>query len=104
MAYHEKNLGSLCIDPAAARIAEIDPYATGERLYFMRKIVHGLSQEALADALYEIRHPVSLVAISRWENGVLPNLVHLKALAYLYGCKVDDLLVTREPNAQVKAA
>lgn len=48
----------------------------------------GYSQQALADALN-----VTQGAVSQWENGLsIPAVPKLKAMAKLFGCKVDDLL------------
>lgn len=49
---------------------------------------NGFSQQALAKAIN-----VSQGAISQWENGLtFPGVHSLKAMAKLFGCKVDDLL------------
>ena len=62
-----------------------------EKLQQLRK-EKGLTQEALADALY-----VSRAAISKWESGRgYPSIDTLKALAVFFGVTVDQLLSGEE--------
>ena len=52
----------------------------------------GLTQEALAEALY-----VSRTAISKWESGRgYPNIDSLKAISRFFGVTVDELLCGEE--------
>ena len=52
----------------------------------------GLTQEALAEALF-----VSRTAISKWESGRgYPNIESLKAIAKFFGVTVDELLCSEE--------
>lgn len=58
-----------------------------EKLQRLRK-QKGLTQEALAKALY-----VSRAAISKWESGRgYPNIDSLRTIASFFGLSVDDLL------------
>ena len=62
-----------------------------EKLLQLRK-QKGLTQEALADALF-----VSRTAISKWESGRgYPNIDSLKAIAQYFGITVDQLLSSEE--------
>ena len=58
-----------------------------EKLQTLRK-GRGMTQEALAEALF-----VSRTAISKWESGRgYPNIESLKAMARFFGVTIDDLL------------
>jgi transcriptional regulator with XRE-family HTH domain len=58
-----------------------------EKLQELRK-QRGMTQEALAEALY-----VSRTAISKWESGRgYPNIDSLKAIAKFFGITIDQLL------------
>lgn len=58
-----------------------------EKLQELRK-QRGLTQEALADALY-----VSRTAVSKWESGRgYPNIDSLKAIARFFSVSIDSLL------------
>ena len=62
-----------------------------EKLQELRK-KKGLTQEALADALF-----VSRTAISKWESGRgYPNIESLKAIAKFYCVTIDELLSGEE--------
>lgn len=62
-----------------------------EKLQKLRK-QKGMTQEALAEALY-----VSRTAISKWESGRgYPNIDSLKAIAKYFSVSVDDLLSGEE--------
>jgi transcriptional regulator with XRE-family HTH domain len=62
-----------------------------EKLQELRKS-KGLTQEALAEALY-----VSRAAISKWESGKgYPNIDSLKALAKFFSVTIDELLSSDE--------
>jgi transcriptional regulator with XRE-family HTH domain len=76
-----------------------DPEIAGVAIASMRKRT-GLSQETLADLL-----SVSPQAVSKWENGrSLPAVPLLPALAQIFSCSIDDLLLpaytadTEEPR------
>ena len=63
----------------------------GEKLQRLRK-EKGLTQEALADALF-----VSRTAVSKWESGRgYPEIGSLKAIARFFGVTVDALLSSGE--------
>jgi transcriptional regulator with XRE-family HTH domain len=80
-----------------------------EKLQALRK-QKGLTQEALAAALY-----VSRAAVSKWESGRgYPSIDSLKAIAVFFGITIDQLLSgdelltiaeedTREQNMQFRA-
>ena len=58
-----------------------------EKLQELRK-QKGLTQEALAEALF-----VSRTAVSKWESGRgYPNIDSLKGIAKFFGVTVDELL------------
>lgn len=62
-----------------------------EKLQELRK-QKGLTQEALASALF-----VSRTAVSKWESGRgYPNIDSLKAIAKFFGVSVDELLSGEE--------
>lgn len=62
-----------------------------EKLQELRK-QKGLTQEALAEALY-----VSRTAISKWESGRgYPNIESLKAISKYFSVSLDDLLSSDE--------
>lgn len=62
-----------------------------EKLQELRK-QKGLTQEALAEALY-----VSRTAVSKWESGRgYPNIESLKAMAKFFSVTVDELLSGEE--------
>lgn len=62
-----------------------------EKLQELRK-QKGLTQEALAQALF-----VSRTAISKWESGRgYPNIDSLKAIAVFFGVTIDELLSGEE--------
>ncbi|MBR5529791.1 MAG: helix-turn-helix transcriptional regulator [Oscillospiraceae bacterium] len=62
-----------------------------EKLQALRK-THGLTQEAVAQALF-----VSRTAVSKWESGRgYPNIQSLKQLAKLFSVTVDELLSGEE--------
>ena len=62
-----------------------------EKLQELRKQT-GLTQEAVAEALF-----VSRTAVSKWESGKgYPNIDSLKAIAAFYGVTVDALLAGDE--------
>lgn len=62
-----------------------------EKLQELRK-QKGLTQEALAEALY-----VSRTAVSKWESGRgVPSIDSLKAIAGFYGVSIDQLLSGEE--------
>lgn len=65
----------------------MDMMEFNEKLQQLRK-QKGLTQEALADALF-----VSRTAVSKWESGRgYPNIESLKTIAKFFGVTIDDLL------------
>ena len=63
----------------------------GTKLNTLRK-QKGLTQEALAEALY-----VSRTAVSKWESGRgYPNLDSLKSISKLFSVSIDELLSGEE--------
>lgn len=68
---------------------DVNRRATGEQFYQHRRKA-SLTQEQLAELL-----GVSRVIISTWESGrKMPSWTHLVKLAKLYGCTLDELVVT----------
>lgn len=74
---------------------EPDPEATGRQLRRMRK-EHGMSQEALSAVISaHCTRSACKNVISKWETGkLLPSLTHVAFLAGLYGCSIDELVMT----------
>lgn len=73
----------------------IDPVATGRQLKKHRR-QNNFTQEDLS-GLFNDCHDgtASRVIISMWENGnKLPTLSHIMFLAELYGCTLDELVVS----------
>lgn len=84
----------LTISRAKAWLMGIDPVATGRQLRSMRR-KHNLTQEMLSRLFEEGYDSASRVAISNWETGKkLPSLEHVVFLAELYGCSLDELVVS----------
>lgn len=84
----------LTISRAKAWLMGIDPVATGRQLRSMRR-KHNLTQEMLSELFEEGYDSASRVAISNWETGKkLPSLEHVVFLAELYGCSLDELVVS----------
>ena len=72
----------------------IDPVATGHQLRKHRQ-AHDLTQEKLSSIFEEGGDSASRVIISMWENGKkLPTLSHVVFLAELYGCAIDELVIS----------
>lgn len=74
---------------------EIDPIATGKQLRDKRREA-SISQEYLSELI--TRNCVNSACknvISKWETGkLIPSTQHLKFLAKIYGCFMDELIVT----------
>ena len=72
-----------------------DPDAIGKQLRSMR-LKHGLTQEKLSELLSMVcDHTVSRNAVSSWENGKkMLSLEHVLALAEMYGCSLDELVLS----------
>ncbi|MBC5742747.1 helix-turn-helix transcriptional regulator [Lachnospiraceae bacterium MD308] len=84
----------LTINYATAWLMGIDPDATGQQLRSMRR-AHHLTQESLSELFENGGDPVSKNAISTWETGKkLPSLPHVVFLAELYGCTLDELVLS----------
>lgn len=74
---------------------DINRWATGEQLYQHRRKAN-LTQEYLAELL-----DVSRVIISMWESGrKMPSWTHMVNLAKLYGCTLDELVVTYQRSRE----
>lgn len=72
---------------------DLDSFRTGERIreYRLRR---NLTQGELLDLLYNIA-PVSRTSYCAWEKGdKTPTVSHFLALAYVFGCTLNDLIVT----------
>ena len=83
---------------AHARWMGIDLIATGNQLCAQRR-KHHLSQEFLSELFDAVGDSASRIAISNWENGKkLPSLKHVVFLSVLYGCSLDELVVSRGPR------
>lgn len=71
-----------------------DPVATGQQLRRMRR-ANDLTQEALSEVFELAGDSASRVTISNWENGrKVPTIFHLVFLAELYGCSLDELVLS----------
>lgn len=82
------------IDRAEAWLMGIDPTATGCQLKKLRQ-THHLTQEKLSEHFEQGGDSASRVIISMWENGrKLPTLSHIVFLAELYGCALDELVIS----------
>ncbi len=87
-------MGKLKIDYEKAWFMGIDPIATGKQLRQMRR-QYCETQESLSALFSDGGDSVSKNAISTWETGKkLPSLSHIVFLAELYGCSLDDLIIT----------
>lgn len=74
---------------------DVNRRATGEQFYQHRRKAN-LTQEQLAELL-----DVSRVIISTWESGrKMPSWTHLVNLAKLYGCTLDELVVTYQRSRE----
>ncbi len=74
---------------------DVNRWATGEQLYQHRRKAN-LTQEYLAELL-----DVSRVIISTWESGrKMPSWTHMVNLAKLYGCSLDELVVTYQRSRE----
>lgn len=75
--------------------AEVDLVATGRRLRYYR-LRSNLTQDALSEVISSnCRHSASKNAISAWENGrKLLSMSHAVFLGCLYGCPIDELVVS----------
>lgn len=74
---------------------DVNRRATGEQLYQYRRKAN-FTQEYLAELL-----DVSRVIISTWESGrKMPSWTHMVNLAKLYGCSLDELVVTYQRSRE----
>ena len=72
----------------------IDPVATGGQLRKVRRD-HGITQEFLSELFERCGDSASRAIISMWENGRrLPSLSHMVFLSELYGCSLDELIIS----------
>lgn len=73
----------------------IDPVATGRQLK-KHRCQNNFTQEDLSELFNDCHDgTASRVIISMWENGnKLPTLSHIMFLAELYGCTLDELVVS----------
>lgn len=80
----------------------IDLMATGKQLKTLRQ-KNSLTQEELSE-LFELGgYSASRVIISLWENGrKLPRLQHVVFLAELYGCSLDELVVSQRRSREAE--
>lgn len=85
---------TITINPKTAWLMGVDPVATGEKLQ-TKRTGFNLTREGLSVLLEEAGESVSAQAIYKWEKGKsLPTLSHLTVLTGLYGCNLDELVVT----------
>ncbi len=82
------------INYAEAWLMGIDPISTGSQLKKLRQ-AHHLTQEYLSELFEQGGDSASRVIISMWENGKkLPTLSHMVFLSELYGCSLDELVIS----------
>lgn len=82
------------INYATAWLMGIDLIATGKQLREKRQS-HSLTQEELSECFERGGDSASRAIISMWENGKkLPSLSHMVFLAELYGCSLDELVIS----------
>ena len=82
------------INYANSWLMGIDPVATGRQLKKLRR-QHNFTQEDLSELFEWCDMSASRVSISVWENGKkTPSLLHIVFLAELYGCTLDELVVS----------
>ena len=87
---------------AHARWMGIDLIATGNQLCAQRR-KHHLSQEFLSELFDAVGDSASRIAISNWENGKkLPSLKHVVFLSVLYGCSLDELVVSTRRSREAE--
>lgn len=91
---------TITINPKTAWLMGVDPVATGVRLQ-NKRTEFSLTREGLSGLLEEVGEPVSPQAIYKWEKRKsLPTLSHLVVLACLYGCSLDELVVTYQRSRE----
>jgi transcriptional regulator with XRE-family HTH domain len=82
------------INYAKSWLMGIDPVATGRQLKKLRR-ENGFTQECLSEQFERCGDSASRVIISMWESGKkLPSLSHMVFLAELYGCSLDELVIS----------
>ncbi len=85
---------NVTINYATSWLMGIDPIATGSQLKKLRRD-HNITQEGLSELFEQGGDSASRVIISMWENGKkLPTLSHIVFLAELYGCALDELVIS----------
>ncbi|MBQ8563727.1 MAG: helix-turn-helix domain-containing protein, partial [Firmicutes bacterium] len=72
----------------------LDNKKISEFIAYKRKM-QGLTQMEVADRLN-----ISFQAVSKWENGTLPNVEALAELAKLLGVTIDEILNGKERNEE----
>ena len=73
---------------------KLNMFATGVQLSYFRKDLFKITQEYLAEIL-----DLSVSTIQSWEQGRrCPSLEHALALADVYGCRIDDLVIIDDDN------
>lgn len=92
---------NVTINYAKSWLMGIDPVATGRQLKKLRRD-HGITQEFLSELFERCGDSASRVIISMWETGKkLPSLSHVVFLAELYGCSLDELIVSHRRSREV---
>lgn len=85
---------NVTINYAKSWLMGIDPVATGRQLKKLRRD-RGITQEFLSELFERCGDSASRVIISMWETGKkLPSLSHMVFLAELYGCSLDELVIS----------
>ena len=85
---------NVTINYAKSWLMGIDSVATGRQLKKLRRD-HGITQEFLSELFERCGDSASRVIISMWETGKkLPSLSHMVFLAELYGCSLDELVIS----------
>ena len=85
---------TISINYAEAWLMGVDPTATGRQLKKLRR-AHHLTQEYLSELFEQGGDSASRNIISMWEGGKkLPTLSHMVFLAELYGCALDELVIS----------
>lgn len=85
---------NVTINYAKSWLMGIDPIATGKQLKKLRR-EHDITQEFLSELFERCGDSASRVIISMWETGKkLPSLSHMVFLSELYGCSMDELVIS----------
>lgn len=93
----------LKIEYKNAYLMGVDLEATGKQLR-KKRLEFNLTQEKLSDLFERGGDSVSKNAISTWETGKkLPTLSHVVFLAELYGCTIDELVLSFRRSRDAEA-